>query len=150
MMDKELEKIINFAIDQEKKAVSFYQYLQKITKFSEKKNLLKDLENMEMGHIEILKKLKNEDLKDIEVKEVQNLHIGDYLVPSEPSENMSYQDIIVIAIKKEEKAYNLYKDLASKMDNENAKKLFLKLASEEAKHKNIFEQMYDEEILSDN
>ena len=149
-MDKNLEKIINFAIEQEEKAVSFYNELQRLTKFSEKKSLLKDLENMEKGHIEILKNLKDESIGNIEVKEIQDLHISDYLVPTEPSENMDYQDIIVIAIKKEEKAYNLYNDLAKKTQNENAKKLFLKLASEEAKHKNIFEQIYDEEILSDN
>ena len=149
-MDKNLEKIINFAIEQEEKAVSFYNELQRLTKFSEKKSLLKDLENMEKSHIEILTNLKDESIGNIEVKEIQNLHISDYLVPTEPSENMDYQDIIVIAIKKEEKAYNLYNDLAKKTQNENAKKLFLKLASEEAKHKNIFEQIYDEEILSDN
>ena len=150
MKNKELETIIDFAIEQEKKAVSFYQDLQRITKFSEKKDLLKDLENMEKGHIDILKKLKNEEIENIEIKKIQNLQISDYLVPTEPSVDMSYQDIIVIAIKKEEKALNLYNDLASKTDDKSAKKLFLKLASEEAKHKNIFEQMYDEEILSDN
>lgn len=149
-MDTELEKIINFAIDQERKAVKFYQDLQKITKFSEKKKLLKDLENMEKGHIEILNRLRNDEIKNIEIKEIQNLHISDYLIPAEPSADMSYQDIIVIAIKKEEKAYNLYNDLALKINNEDAKKMFLKLALEEAKHKNIFEQIYDEEVLSDN
>ena len=149
-MDKNLEKIINFAIEQEEKAVSFYNELQRLTKFSEKKSLLKDLENMEKSHIEILKNLKDESIGNIEVKEIQNLHISDYLVPTELSKNMDYQDIIVIAIKKEEKAYNLYNDLAKKTEDKNAKKLFLKLASEEAKHKNIFEQIYDEEILSDN
>ena len=149
-MNKELEKIIDFAIDQEHKAVKFYQDLQKENKFSEKKNLLKDLENMEKGHIEILNSLKNDEIENIEIKKVQDLHISDYLIPVELSEDMSYQDIIVIAIKKEEKAYKLYNDLASKTDTEDARKLFLKLASEEAKHKNIFEQIYDEEVLSNN
>ncbi len=149
MLDKKLEEIIDFAIEREKEAVKFYRDLQEMTKFSSKKKMLKDLENMEKGHIEILENLKNKELKDIEVPEIQDLHISDYMVAPKPEGELSYQDIISIAIKKEEASYKLYKDLAENTDNENARKLFLKLSSEEAKHKQIFEKIYDEEILSE-
>ncbi len=149
MKDKRLEEIIDFAIEREKEAVKFYNDLKNMTKFSSKKKMLEDLENMEKGHIEILNNLKNKELKDIEIPEVQNLHISDYMVAPKPEGEMSYQDIISIAIKKEEASYNLYKDLAENTDNENAKQLFLKLSSEEAKHKLMFEKIYDEEILSE-
>ena len=69
---------------------------------------------MEKGHIEILNSLKNDKIENIVIKEVQDLHISDYLMPAEPSADMSYQDIIVIAIKKGKKAYKLYNDLALK------------------------------------
>jgi len=41
----------------------------------------------------------------------------------------------------------IYTDLSEKNIDSNLKKLFLKLASEEAQHKLVFEKLYDDEIL---
>ena len=147
-MEKEsLDEIIDFAIEREKEAVLFYQNLQKMVNFSEKKQLLQKFEAMERGHIIILEQIRKKDIKKIEVPEVQNLHISDYLVSTSPSEDMSYQDILILAMKKEEAAYKLYTDLSEKSRLGEVKKLFQRLASEEAKHKLAFEEMYDEEVL---
>ncbi len=63
---------------------------------------------------------------------------------------MNYQDIIILAMKREEASYRLYNDMAARVGNQNIKKLFLKLTSEEAKHKLHFEKIYDNEILTEN
>lgn len=147
MQTEKLNEIIDFAIQREEEAVVFYQELQSITKFSDKKALLKDLENMERGHIVSLKQLRKKEIEVIEIPEVENLHISDYIVPSRLTSEMSYQDILVTAIKKEEKAYELYNKLAQQADEETIKKIFSKLASEEAQHKHMFEKIYDDEIL---
>lgn len=150
MIEKELVKIIDFAIEREKEAVEFYQKLQKMADFSSKKRMLHEYELMEMGHIRTLEKLKKEEIEDIKLENIQDLHLSDYLVSSPPSEDMSYQNILVIAIKKEEKAYRLYSDLVEKQKDQKIKTLFKKLSEEELKHKQYFEKIYEDEILNNN
>jgi rubrerythrin len=131
-----------------KEAVLFYHDLQISAHFTEKRKMLQDLENMEKGHMTILEGIRRKDIEALEIPDVQNLHISDYLVKEETSGELSYQDILIIAMKREESSHRLYGDLAGKSSDEGVKKLFLKLASEEAKHKLIFERIYDEEILT--
>lgn len=147
MISKEFNEIIDFAINREKEAVKFYQDLQKMVKFSEQEQLLKDFELMEKKHIIVLQQIQKKGITSIDVPEVEDLHISDYIVERPPSDMMSYQDILITAMKKEEAAYKLYTDLAGKQSDASEKKLFLKLASEEAKHKLTFEKLYDDEVL---
>lgn len=142
--------IINFAIEREKEAVAFYQDLQSKASFEAQKEMLKEFEDMEKGHIVILENIRTKSFEKIEEKNVQDLHISDYMVEVEPSENMTYQDIIILAMKKEEAAKKLYIDLAEQYTNSEYEKLFERLAAEEAEHKLKFEKLYDDEILKDN
>jgi rubrerythrin len=148
MENQKFNEIIDFAVGREEEAVRFYHDLQASAHFTEKRKLLQDLENMEKGHISILEGIRRKDIEALEIPDVQNLHISDYLVKEEPSGELSYQDILIIAIKREESSHRLYGDLGGKSGDVGVKKLFLRLASEEAKHKLIFEKMYDEEILT--
>ncbi len=63
---------------------------------------------------------------------------------------MSYQDIIITAMKREEASVRLYNDLANLSADTSVKQLFLNLTAEEAKHKLKFEKIYNDEILKDN
>lgn len=150
MTKEKFNEVIDFAIDGEKQAVRFYQDLQTRVKFSAQKEMLKELENMEKGHIVILENIRTKGIQKITIKEVTDLHIADYVVDVEPEEDMTYQDILIIAMKKEEQAKNLYTTLAGNFPGTELEKLFLKLASEEAGHKLKFETLYDEYVLKEN
>ena len=151
MEELNFNEIIDFAISKEEEAVQFYQELQNIAKFNSQKSVLKDFENMEKGHINILNNIKQKNEKHFEnIPNVQDLKISDYLVETKFTESSDYQDIIIIAMKREEKAHNLYITLANKSTDTEIKELFQKLASEEAKHKLHFEKIYEDEILSGN
>jgi rubrerythrin len=71
-------------------------------------------------------------------------------VDVEPQGDLSLQDAMIVAMKREKAAYRLYSDLAQKVDDAELKDLFLGLAQEEAKHKLYFETQYDDQILRDN
>ena len=150
MQSEKLNEIIDFAIARENEAVQFYQNLQRIAAFAEKKKLFQQFESMERGHIVILENIRKIDISDMDVPEVETLHISDYLVdaPESKPDKLSYQDILILAMKKEQRAHTLYTDLASKNTDPDAVKLFSRLASEEAQHKRAFEEMYDGEILN--
>jgi rubrerythrin len=152
MIDEKLKEIISFAIQREQEAVKFYQDLMTNVQFSERKNLLHEFEMMERSHIRVLEKLQTqiekESIGGIEINDVENLHISDYIV--EPSQNaeLRYQDVLIIGMKREQASFTLYTDLAERSSDDDVKRLFLRLASEEAKHKLFFERIYDEEILT--
>jgi rubrerythrin len=150
-MNKEkFEQIIDFAIEREKEAVAFYQDLQKKAKFTAQQEMLKELEEMEQGHIRVLNGILKEGKINEREQQVKDLQISDYIVTVEPSANMSYQDILIIAMKREEASKMLYTNMATALQDEALKNVFKRLASEEAGHKLKFEKLYDDEILKDN
>ncbi len=145
------ESIIDFAIDREKEAAEFYRYMQDVVKFKSQKELLHEYELMEESHARALQSIKEGGIDSIELdQEVDNLMISDYVVSSKPSSEMTYQDIIIIAMKREEAAYRLYSNLEKKIADAKLKKIFTRLAQEELKHKLHFEKIYDKEFFQEN
>lgn len=148
---KNTTEIIEFAIRSEQEAHDFYVELAERVNNPEMKDILTKFAGEELTHKKIL--------SDVIIKtgqtgfkhqEVDDLKMSDYLVDKQPAADMSYQDVLIIAMKKEKKAFKLYNDLATRISDENLKKVFYNLAQEEGKHKLRFEIEYDEQILKDN
>jgi len=150
MTKEKFNEVIDFAIQGEKDAVVFYRELQTKTKFQAQKKMLKEYEDMEKGHVIVLENIRKRGMQKITVKEVKNLNISEYLVDVEPSADMDYQDILIVAMKKEEQAQKLYANMAVNFPGTELETLFLKLAAEEAEHKLQFETLYDEHVLKEN
>lgn len=150
MEQKTFQEIIEFAIDREREAVQFYRELQGIVQFAPRRELLRELEDMEKGHIKVLENIRAGKIPTRPIPTVLDLHISEYLVPTPPIPQMSYQDIILIAMKREETSRRLYDNLATRCADTQLKELFKRLSAEEAKHKLHFERIYDDEILKDN
>jgi rubrerythrin len=104
---------------------------------------------MEEGHIRVLQDLRTRHSYSEGFLDVQDLHISEYLVPPAEKGEKSFQDTLILAMKKEETAFRLYTDLAGKQRGEDARNTFLRLASEEARHKRYLEEMYDDEIFAE-
>ena len=152
-MDKnEFNDILDFAVEREEEAIRFYQELQGMVQFSEKQDLLKEFETIEKSHIKVLESIRNKTSVELSSApvEIENLAISDYLVEVPPYPEMSFQDILITAMKREEKATKLYTELAGGATDEGIRTLFSKLAGEESKHKLYFEKLYDEFILTEN
>ncbi len=150
MTMEKFNDILNYAIDRENEAAEFYRYMQDIVKFENQKELLKEYELMEESHARALKTISESSIEAISISQVENLKISDYVVEKQPSADMTYQDIIIIAMKREEAANRLYSQMAKSISEPKIKKLFEKLAEEELKHKLHFEKIYDEEFFGEN
>lgn len=151
MAETTLHDIIEFAIKREKEAVEFYRYLQGEAPFTAAKNMLADLEAMERGHITVLENIEQKGEADLVPSKVADLKISNFLVvPEKPDNELDYQDILILAMKREEASYSLYTDLAARAAGTETEKVLLKIASEEAGHKLRFESLYDEHILKEN
>jgi rubrerythrin len=150
MENKKFMEIIEFAIDREEEAANFYRELQGMAKLDSSKIILKELENMEIGHKKVLLNFKNAGLSEYKPKIITDLKISDYMMDVVTHKEMTYQEILISAIKREENALYMYKALAAETDNEEHKNLFNMIADEEAKHKLQLESIYDQEIFVEN
>ncbi len=147
---KTVDDILDFAIDMEQKSIDFYKELSDRAKSSEmKKTFLRFVEE-EIKHKAKLTKVKEEKIFTLGEEKVRELNISEYVERTEPSPDMSYQDALILAMKREKAAFKLYTKLASQTSNPELVNLLLSLAQEESKHKLMFEIEYDEVILREN
>ncbi len=148
---KSVDEILDFAIEQEQKAADFYIQLSNEMVRPWMSKIFQDFAKEEAGHKKKLIDIKAGKLLMPSESKVLDLKISDYLVDvEEPSGRLDYQQALVIAMKKEKKAFKMYTDLSEATDDANLKAVFLSLAQEEAKHKLRFEIEYDDIILSEN
>lgn len=145
-----VDEILDYAIEQEQQAADFYKDVAQRATTAGMKEILLDFSEEEMRHKKILQDVKAGDHELTPEQEVLDLKITDYLVEVEASENISYQDALIIAMKKERAAYHLYSNMAEKIPESHLREIFIGLAKEEEKHKLFFETEYDERVLTDN
>ncbi len=144
------KEAVNFAIEKEKEAQALYTRCKEIANNNSVKKMFQELVDQEKGHEEMLRALDLESIKVSSEKEVEDLKIGDFLEETPFTPDVTYRDALVIAIKREEKAKELYEILAKSSIDSDVEKLFSRLSTEEAKHKHKLEIEYDENILSEN
>ena len=151
MVPTNLQDIINYAVEKEQEAADFYHDMASKIKHPALVKELRNIAAMEEGHRDKLLKLEVQETAKLAPKNVADLKIADYLVDKEPNDEMSWQDILTIAMKRELSAKNLYTTLSKMFEKDkNISNLFSHLASEEAAHKLYFEKIYDDEILTGN
>lgn len=145
-----INEILDFAIQAEQGAVNLYTGLAEKATVEEMKIVFMEFAREEMGHKARLLKIKEEGIIDLPNEKVNDLKISDYTGDVAPSDNMDYQEALVLAMSQEKAAFKLYTKLADRATEGNIRNLFLGLAQEEAKHKLRFELEYDEFVLRDN
>ena len=143
-----LDEILRFAIRKEADATAFYRMAADRSDPGIRKTF-EELVKEEEGH---KKKLEGFDLKKIEqmeLKETKGLGLSEMLedVPYRP--DMSYADLLRMAIKNEEKSQKLYTSTSQIVIEPMLKKLLLILGQEESTHKERLEKIYDKEILKE-
>jgi rubrerythrin len=145
-----INDILDFAINNEQKAVDFYVSLAARFDDSSMKETFESFAKEEMGHKARLTSIKEKALYDMPTEKVMDLKIADFVVRTEATDDMSYSDALTLAMKREKAAYRLYLKLAEKAPNNEMANIFNGLANEEAKHKLRFELEYDEFVLREN
>ena len=143
-------QILDFAIIAEQEAVEFYNSLSVNAKTDDMKSVFRQFAQEEMKHKAKLLEIKETGIFEKSGAAITDLKIADFTVSVEITPNISYQDALIIAMKKEKAAFKLYMTLSDRSESENLKELFLLLAQEESKHKLRFELEYDEFVLREN
>jgi rubrerythrin len=147
---KHVDEILIFAIEQEQRAVDFYTDLAKEAHNEEMKKVFIEFAGEEIKHKQRLTRIREEGVFTMPKQQVTDLKIGDYIVDVKASGKLSYEDALVLAMKREKSAFKLYSALAERAPNDQLKEIFESLAMEEARHKLRFELEYDEFVLREN
>jgi rubrerythrin len=143
-----VDSVVNFAIQKEEKAMEFYQKCVEHAKNQGIKTFFQEMVDEEKRHRDLLQDLNPSALDDIKLEKVEDLRISDYLIDIQFEDDLTYQEALTLAMKKEEKAHAFYSGWKDKCMHEKTAKLFEMLAIEELKHKRKIETVYDEEILA--
>jgi rubrerythrin len=141
-----IDDIIAYALEREEEAVAFYADLSKKETFSGAKEVFEEFSREEQKHVDLLKNFSDdkEKLAGYKFEWIPDMKRSNYMVDIVYEEGMHYLDILRLAMKREEKALQLYNDLQGKTDDAEFVKLFKMLAQEEAKHKRALETIYDD------
>jgi rubrerythrin len=144
-----LEAIVDFAIQKEREAAEFYQQISNDEEdFSGSKKMFAEFAQEEKKHEKILQEFKtkgvSKSLQEYQLKWITDIKRSNYLVDLSYEKGMPYNEILLLAMKREEKALKLYNGFLEQADTDESKKLFKVLCQEEAKHKLALETMYDD------
>jgi len=147
-MKETFEELIRKAIRKEADSAAFYRMASERVQSGISKTF-REMAEDEEKHRKLLEQLDWEKVEQYKLEDIPDLKISEFLEDVHYDENMTYQDSIRMAIKNEEKSHNMYLLSAKRVAGEpKIEKLFKMLAQEEAKHKLQLEQLYDDEVYS--
>lgn len=142
-----IEEIINFAIDKEREAIAFYETLAGKAGDPVMKDAILSMADEERKHEKLLMNLTPKKLQFVRDTKQEDLKLSNYLVETPFTKDSTYQDLLIIAMKREEKSHALYSELEQRASDDATRKLFTLLKGEELKHKARLEKEYEERVM---
>lgn len=149
MSQDEYKKIISLAIEGEKEAFTYYNSVAEKTIDKNLKAIFKDLAEEEKKHRITLEGFLSKSPDKLHFSESKDYRIADALPTPPLSNDLKPVDGLVIAIKKELEAMQMYTQLANTSTEEMQKNIFLELASMERGHKSKLEDIYTNMAFSE-
>jgi rubrerythrin len=147
-----IEEIIDFAIQREREAQDTYLSFARETQRRSFSELLLSMAEMEKEHEHKLVELKQgrRALASFTRPKGEDLGLSEMLVEVPFSPTMDYGDFLILVIRKEREAEQLYRKLEGMTTSADVRGLFALLADEERKHRDWAQERYDEDILKEN
>jgi len=136
------KKIISRAIDGEIEAYMFYRAVSDKVKDKNLKDLFSELAGDEEKHKLTLEGFLKQAPEKLHFATSQDYKVVDALPTPPLTADLKPLDGLVIAIKKELEAMQMYTQLANTSTNEGQKTIFTELASMERGHKSRLEDIY--------
>jgi rubrerythrin len=142
MDSKDFQKIITNAIDSEVESYTFYKSVADRVKDASLKTIFLDLAEEEKGHREYLQTLLLRDATKMHFAAAKDYKVTDSLDEPTLSIDMKPLDGLLLAIKKELQAAQMYKQLAAASADAEQTMVFVQLANMEMGHKARLEDIY--------
>lgn len=153
-VQQSFEQLISLAIRREEEAYEFYTQASNEATLQSSGKLLLELAKQEVGHKEKLMEALDADVcatfTCTTIAEIEDAGLSKYLVDVPLKTDSTPQDILVVAIKREEGANAFYKALSELTGVATHRTVFETLAKEEQHHKDLLQQLYDKHFQPDN
>lgn len=140
-------EIVRVAVRKEQESVRFYRRMAERASLSGQRQMFLELADEEARHEDLLEHLDLNAIADESPEEIPNLHLSEYLTEPPISENLYYDEILRLAMKREEKSVHLYQHMLPRAPDDRARELLQFLVSQELLHKYRLEREYDDNVL---
>jgi rubrerythrin len=142
MKADDAKKIISLAIEREVEAYTFYRTVADKVKDPALKKIFTELAGEEKQHREFLQGMLSKDVAKMNFDAKKNYKVVDAMATPPLSVDMKPLDGIIVSIKKELEAMQMYTQLANLSNDTEQKLLFSQLANMESGHKARLEDIY--------
>jgi rubrerythrin len=142
--------VIAFAIRREIEAAESYARLAGLAKTPGLRELCLFLRGQEEAHRRLLEGLTADDMRRLEPAVTADLGLVDALADEPLADDMSIQELLIFAARKEKSAVELYDLLSRSTDGPGLRDLFRFLAGQEREHKLKLEAEYERLVLQEN
>ena len=139
-------ELLEFAIYRETEAYNLFMALAESVNNPRIKKLLEDLAQEELGHksqleFEIIKT--GQTLSENQQPPFTD-SLNEYIIRNSSLPlDMSYEDVLLLCIEKEDTSFRIYINMLSNTNNEQLRETLMELAQEEVKHKLRIEAEYE-------
>lgn len=144
-----MQDVLAFAMEKEDDACLLYKSAAEMSTSVSARKMFLEMAEEEAGHKRLMEKLDKSKVEAYKFKKVPDLKISEYIHDVQYRNDMTYQEVLIYAMKGEEKSYRLYSEAASHTDDPDLQRLLLLLASEEKKHKFHLEALYNDKVLTE-
>ena len=143
----EMDDIVEMCVQQEQQAIDLYSLARDQAKDDSSRQKFQELVDMETVHKVSLQNFEIE--KYIELPPA-DLKVTDYLMEPVLKDNMTTQEILILAAKREDKTAKMYQALADHFAfDKELSTFFQMMADEELRHKHDLETEYENEFLQE-
>jgi rubrerythrin len=143
-MDKKLSEVLEIAIQREVEAYDFYMDIYARVEDQSVKDTLEFIAGEEKKHKAFLVNYRegNYGADALRMADVVEYKIAEYLEEPEVQDDMSSQEVYLIASHRENRSHQFYTELAGLHTEGDTQTMLLKMANEELKHKEKMEYLY--------
>jgi rubrerythrin len=143
-------QILNRAIGKEVEAKTMYEIYAGKVEDSQSKGLLRELAQEELGHKQALEKIDPDEPGTFKTPKILSSELGGLSERPQISKEATMQEVLRYAIAEEVDAFDFYTSLTKHAAGETFRNLLNRLASEEKKHKQRLERLYDDMFQPEN
>lgn len=149
---KTLNDVLKVGIEKEEDAVEFYTKAAGIIKNPGTSEMLKDFAVEEQKHVTLLKDAqKSKTMESVGSKALpQSMDLTKYLVSETITEDSTPQDVMIIAMKREDSAVSFYSEQITAFEGTDIAEVFQSLCNMEKEHKERLEAEYEKVFMPDN
>jgi rubrerythrin len=150
MTSQSVDAVIKRAIVLEAESASMYAGAAAVAKNAPIRQRLEEMAAQELEHKarleEILAGNVRWAIRRAKAEQVPDLRLSDHLEARPLDANVDYQDVLLVAARREKAAYDFYQAMAEMVDDKLIKGVFEMLAVEELRHKYEVEKTYEEVV----